>query len=270
MSESRNRNRRRRWRAGDYIRLAVFVTALCVFLWSGFQLYSIWKEYRTGENEYGQLAEQYVHTLPAQTGTESGNTESGTEAEPAVPVPFSVDFDALKAVNPDNIGWLIMDGTQVNNPVVQGTDNEYYLRHTYLDTWNIAGCLFMDYRNTEKFESRNAIIYGHNQKNEKMFGTLQLYRDPAFYQEHPIFLMYTPEGTLQYQIFSVYETGASSDTFQYSFADDASFQNYLDMVTSRSLYSTGVQVSASDKILTLSTCTDDTVDRFIVHAKRLN
>lgn len=297
MTQRKKDGKRRKRTAGDYIRLAIFVVALGVFIWSAVQLFTIWREYKVGEDEYDNLAQEFVHTLEevptaetttaeesisdaAETsvgqGTEEtppGETQGETTAPPpppTEPVRFSVDFDALKAVNPDNIGWLIMNGTQVNNPVVRGEDNTHYLRYTYLGTWNIAGCLFMDYRNEDEFQSRNAIIYGHNQKNEKMFGTLQAYRDGQFYKSHPVFQMYTPEGVIQYQIFSAYETGAVSESFQIQFADDEAFQRYLDLIVSRSLYDTGVSVGAGDKILTLSTCTDDTVDRFVVHAKRLN
>jgi len=99
----------------------------------------------------------------------------------------SVDFDELKKINSNVVGWIVIEDTQVNYPIVQGKDNSYYLNHSFDKSWNSLGSIFMDYRSSNDFSDYNTFIYGHHTKNGSMFGELYKYMDATFYKEHPFF-----------------------------------------------------------------------------------
>lgn len=248
-------------RSGGVLRTLVLLLCIGVFCFSAYELAKIFLEYHQGSQEYGKL-EQYV--------TEPDSDKGGGSVE------FSVDYDSLRAINDDIVGWIRIPGTTISYPIVQTDNNDYYLSYTFEGNTNIAGSIFMDYRNAADFSDRNTIIYGHHIKNGKMFADLRHYEDESFFQEHPIVYLNTPEeGNVEYEIFSFYLTGNYRDTYgetySYQFANDTAYQEYLNMITSQSKYDTGVEVSSSDKIITLSTCTNRTDDeRYIIHAKKIS
>ena len=88
-------------------------------------------------------------------------------------MPPQVDFNGLKAINPEVIGWIQIEGTSISYPIMKGKDNDYYLKHTFEGNYNAAGSIFIDYTNNSNFEDCNTIIYGHNMKNGSMFGLLR-------------------------------------------------------------------------------------------------
>ena len=125
------------------------------------QLYKQYHEYSEGEDSYTDL-EEYVK-LPEEPEAPSSSpaddeTESGGREWPAV------DFASLQKINPDIVGWIYIEGTQINYPVVQGNDNQYYLKHLFSGEWNGSGCIFLDSRNRADFSDRHSIIYGHHMK----------------------------------------------------------------------------------------------------------
>ena len=291
-----------------FIRRIVFIIALCIFLWSAFNLYSMYREYKVGEDEYAALQDLVMSSTQAPTMTvvppveETDETEVSKDVEvkasettvaeqpvaakettvtaaptkastdPTVPnmsdpTVYNPDFNTLRALNPHVVAWIMVPGTMISYPIVQGTDNVYYLRHTYQNTYNIAGSIFLDSRITEGLDAKNPIIYGHNQKNRKMFGTLQDFRNYSFYEVYHKIFIYTSNDIRVYNIFSAYETGPTSKAYNYTFPTDDDYQAYIDWITQSSLYNTGVEMTVSDKMVTLSTCTDDTKNRFVVHGK---
>ncbi len=131
---------------------------------------------------------------------------------------FQVDFKELKKINSDVIGWIVMEGTQVNYPIVQGNNNSYYLNHSYEKKYSSFGSIFLDYSSSSNFFDRNSFIYGHHTRNGSMFGELKKYMNEDFYKEHPSFYLYTPDGNYQADIFSVYTADALSDSYNQSFA----------------------------------------------------
>ncbi|MUU12894.1 MAG: class B sortase [Oscillibacter sp.] len=154
---------------------------LCLFLgiacFSGYQVLRILHEYRVGADAYFKL-EQFASLPPASEETEE------TPAELAWP---EVDFTALAAVNPDVTAWLYGPDTGISYPVVQGTDNDYYLDHLLDGTANSAGCLFVDTSCRPDFSGRNTVIYGHRMKNGTMFAALGNYQEQVYYDAHPVF-----------------------------------------------------------------------------------
>ena len=183
--------------------------------------------------------------------------ESGEEPE-AVQVPTislpQVDFAALQEQNAEITGWLILENSSINHPVVQGTNNAFYLKHLFDGTQNVNGTLFTDYRNARDFSDRHTIIYGHRMKNGSMFTPLLNYADQDFYEAHPRLLLVTPEGGYMVELFSAYTTDVHADSWQRNFADDADFEAWIQAARDRSDFTSDVEVQASDRLLTLSTC----------------
>ena len=126
----------------------------------------------------------------------------------------TVDFASLQAINPDIVAWLRIPGV-LEYPVVRGKDNSYYLNHTVQKTYNIAGSIFLDYRNERDFSDSKNIIYGHNMKDGSMFHVLRNYQDIDFFQEHTDMEIYLPDGrTLNYQIIACEQVPADSEVYQ--------------------------------------------------------
>ena len=181
---------------------------------------------------------------------------------------YMFNFPVLTRMNSDICGWIRIDGTYVDYPFVQYTDNSTYLRLGPDKKPSNAGTIFVDTRNEKDFTDKNTIMYGHNQQSLRMFHQLLSYKDPEFLKEHPYVDIYLPDGTLnRYLIFASYET---EETFPYTcrFDDDNAFKVFLNRCRKASYYDSGIRVSLSDKILTLVTCTKtyNEASRIIVQA----
>ena len=181
---------------------------------------------------------------------------------------IDVDFNALKKTNSDTVAWLFVGGTNVNYPVVQTSDNDYYLTHSFTKKKNSGGWLFMDYRNDKNDYGRNTIIYGHNMKNQTMFGTLKKLLTKEWYQvqDNRIIKMSSEKYNTLWQIYSVYTIETTNDYIQTEFASDDEYQTFLNLVKDRSFKNFNTNVNTSDKTLTLSTC-HGSEKKLVVHAK---
>lgn len=177
-------------------------------------------------------------------------------------------FEPLLEINSDVVGWVKIEDTKLDYPVMQAKDNNYYLRRNIHKEYALAGSIFMDYRNQRNGSDKNIIIYGHHMKDGSMFKALMDYKEEGFYQEHPLIKYDTIEESTKWQIFSMYITDTEFDYIRTDFDSHEKYEDFLKEIQNRSLYDTGVQVSKEDKILTLSTCTYEFDDaRFTVHAK---
>lgn len=130
-------------------------------------------------------------------------------------------------MNPDVIAWIDIPGLSISYPVVQGTDNAYYLHHLFTGEYNSSGSIFTDCHNRPDFTDQNTILYGHNMKNGSMFGTLSHYQDQALWEASPYFCLYVPERWLKYQIFSCYAGYVGSEAYTYAFPEETDFQTFL-------------------------------------------
>ena len=177
-------------------------------------------------------------------------------------------MENLKELNPDCIGWIRFENIDISYPIMQGEDNEYYLKHTFEGQAVTAASIFMDANNHADFSDQNTFIYGHNMKDKTMFGKLNNYKDEEFYKENPYFYIYTQDYTYRYDIFSCYLARVDNEVdFYTQFASDEQFQEFLDGVKAQSAYDTGVEVTPEDKVITLMTCNKAGYDyRFLVHA----
>ena len=181
---------------------------------------------------------------------------------------IDVDINKLKSENGDIVGWINVNNTNVNYPFVQTKDNEYYLNHSIDKSFNEAGWLFLDYRNSSDLNDRNNIIYAHSRLDKSMFGSLSKVLKSSWYDNkdnHIIRVSIESENTL-WQIFSVYKIKTENYYITTYFDSDDEYLEFLNTISSRSLYDFNTKLNKDDKILTLSTCYSDT-ERTVVHAK---
>ena len=178
-----------------------------------------------------------------------------------------VNFDYLRRVNSNTVAWIAVDGTNINYPVVKSRDNDYYLTHSFNKTYNKNGWVFMDYRN-ENLQDKNTIFYGHNLLNGTSFGTVGKIFTKKWKKSsnHKIIVLKDNEKYV-YEIFSCYYSAPVVDYLQVAFNDDAEFGKFVYKLKNKSKVKFNCNVSSSDKIITLSTCTDDNKGRKVVHAK---
>lgn len=258
---------------GNAIRYVIMAVALCVFCYSAYELISIYSEYREGEQEYSDLTDRILETkeVVKETVTLSDGETVTNAVEATQPEDeFIFDFDSLYNINNDALGWILINGTQISYPLVQASDNDYYLTHTINGTYNGAGTIFLDARVKNGFEADNAIIYGHNMKNGTMFGELKKYKSQDYYNEHSIIDIFMQEGVYRYNIVATAIVDpADQMIYTYDFTDESHFIAYRDYINSIKLYDTGVNIYSDDKLITLSTCTGDSTQRFVVIAKRV-
>lgn len=179
-------------------------------------------------------------------------------------------FEQLYADNNDLAGWIRIDGTVVDYPVLQFVDNTFYLERDFYGESSRAGSIFMDYRNIPDGNDFNTILYGHHMADGSMFKALMKYKDESFFQEHGIIDFDVLNKEYEWVIFSVYVTDVSFYYIDTSFHSDDKKQEFIEEIRERSMYESDVSVGPEDHILTLSTCTYEFENaRFVVHAKRV-
>jgi len=181
---------------------------------------------------------------------------------------YSQKLSELKKINKDTIGWLKINNSSINYPIVQTTNNEYYLDHSFDHKINLNGWLFLDYRSDPNNLSRNNVIYGHSGNYYVMFGSLyQTMKDYWLKNPNNHKITFNTSSNHTWQIFSIYVINSTNDYIQHSFKTDEEYLNFLNKMKSRSIYDFGQTLSVNDKILTLSTCYKDSGRRLVVQAK---
>ena len=236
------------------IKITLIFLLLILLGYGLYNIYNIQKEIVESENLNNQLVE--IIELP------SNNSEEKEES--------GVDFSELEKINSDVVGWIVMEGTQVNYPIVQSKDNSFYLNHSFDKKWNSLGSIFMDYRSKNNFSDYNTFIYGHHTKNGSMFGELYKYMDESFYKEYPFYYLYTPTGNYKVEIISAYLDSAESDSYVQSFSTNEGYENYIKLIIDKSNYKTDTELDIeTDKIITLYSCSHESnrrkSDRYYIH-----
>lgn len=183
---------------------------------------------------------------------------------------MNVNFESLLKQNNDTVGWIKVENTNINYPIVQADDNDFYLNHSFDKQENEAGWVFADYRNNMRNFNQNTIIYGHSRLDQTIFGSLRNVTKIKWLENksnHVIHLS-TPTKNTLWQVFSVYKIPAESYYLTTSFANNSDYSTFLNTLASRSIYKFGVSLNTNDRILTLSTCTDTIENgRIVLHAK---
>lgn len=183
---------------------------------------------------------------------------------------MKVKLAGLKAQYPDLYGWIRLPGTVIDYPIMQSTDNDYYLDHSYSGSSLKAGAIFADYRcNRTLLSNQNLVIYGHHMTNNSMFNPLDNYFKEAFFRSNNTIYIYTLDGMYTYEVFSVYETTKYYPYIRTYFANSTQFVSFATELMGNSIhpYRDDFAFRAEDRILTLSTCNNRTDDgRIAVHA----
>lgn len=242
------------------------IVAIAVFCYAAFNLYHIYTEYKKGTDEYNQIEEMAVTERDADSAEVAG---PNAQLKP----PIEVDFDKLKSVNEDVVGWIYVDALpDISYPIVKGKDNQTYLHQTYEKNYNFAGTIFVDYENSGDFSDCNTLVYGHNMKNGSMFGHLKKFREnDKLYKQDKYFWILTPERNYRYEIITAYTTGVNSDTYTLFKGPGEEFEKYLETIKGYSEIQTDdTDLTIKDRIVTLSTCTGNESTRFVVQGKRVD
>jgi sortase B len=267
-------------KSSPVITVAIII-CLAVMAFAAYELFSIYLKYKAGTDEYDSLRAYTSETSAEDTETVSSSsgdaknadaekaTFNGSEGEADFHTqekpPIDVDWDSLKAINEDIVGWLYVEGVDISYPIVHTTDDDYYLHRTFEKKDNFAGSIFVEYKNSGSFSDPNTIVYGHNMKNGSMFGLLSHIESDETYKEHPWFWILTPDGNYRYRMFSIRKAAVSDETYTLFMGTGQTFVDWCsDMYDDSDVSLQKPDFSLDSLVVTLSTCTSDSGHRFVV------
>lgn len=260
--------------AGSKTNRIVFIVAIiiCVVaaVYVGYVLYTRYQEQKQYDKLKSKVTiEQIVKS--EFTGQRDGETPDIPASVLKAGETNPIDFDKLQSYNSELIAWVRVPGTNVDYPVARHESGalNYYLNYNMYKQPAFCGCVFMQNLNKANFSDNNTVLYGHNMKALTMFGSLHYFEKASFFKKHKYMYVYTPTDVLTYEVFAAYTTDNRDLMLAYNFADKAIYKKYLTSVSNiRSMDANirdGVKVTASDKIITLSTCTHgQTSKRYLV------
>lgn len=249
------------------LRKILFLVLLTIFVVSGIMTVSKLAQYRTADKEIQEIQDLGITASPSKTDSDSSKHSIQTPEE-CLAALRSIDYTSLKGKNSDIIGWICIPGTNINYPILQTDDNNYYLNHTWKKTKNSSGSIYMDYRNTPDFNSFNTLLYGHRMNNTTMFGCLKHYENADYLKVHPNVYIGTPDSIYTFEIFAALEPATTDLTYAFRWSTAEERQAFLNFSLNHAAYNTNIVPSEKDKILTLSTCTGNGHEtRWVVQAR---
>ncbi|MCI8497876.1 MAG: class B sortase [Bacilli bacterium] len=264
-----------------YILVVIIISCLLGYGINQYDLYKSSVQIDAITDDIADLLEEFEH-LDSEDTIPDQNTETPEPTPPTTtPAPppsnyvspyyknYAKVISVLKETNRDTVGWVTVNNTTVNYPVVQSTNNSYYLNHDFNKHSNSLGWIFMDYRNNATDLDQNTVIYGHNiAKDKLMFGNLSATLNPNWYTKasNQYITFNTSSKDMQWRIFSIYKIAATNDYLYNTFETQEDFLTFANKIKSRSIYDFGVEIKENDKLLTLSTCQNSGKSRLVVHA----
>lgn len=255
------KKKRKKSKADIFYNVAILV-CLAVFLVSGGLLLKRYFDDRRSESEFAALESLIVSDAPAADGEETN----------------SAKFAALRDQNSDFIGWISIEDTKLDFPVMYAPNNkDFYLRHDFNKEYSVYGVPYLDEKTTlgANDQSENLVIYGHNMKTGTIFGCLTGYKEAGYYQQHPYVQFDTVYGDGTYEVFAAFSIDVAADTSfvynQYVDMDEETYDTYVEEVISRSDVDTGIRPVYGEQLLTLSTCEYSSDNgRYVVVARRVD
>lgn len=241
---------------------------LAVFIYSAYVLVQYLYTYYEASKSLKETQEIYEAAL--KNNRETPTFEDSVPLDTAQNDSIRPQFTELHAVNERIVGWVSVEGTKLNNPILQAEDNDFYLNRNFKDNYSRAGSVFMDYRNDVIDMSRNTVIYGHAMKNDTMFGSVKKYAEQGYADEHAIIHFDTLYDSYDIEVFAAYETTIDFYYIETDFTSDEDYMQYIAEVRKRSVIEMPVEINPGDQILTLSTCNNsvDSKDkRYVVQGK---
>ena len=284
------------------IRILVIIVCICVFIYSmsllverisdygkNDELYSmiadIWyNQENFGSNPFGSVAYSIKNystglTLDYRSSQNADETDSVSDTEDTGVV-ISEDselliyikskMNALRKQNSDVVGWITIDDTIIDYPVVYSGDNEYYLNHAFDDSYSIGGTPFIDFRDEPNFDDNyNTVIYGHNLMSGQMFSDLDKFFTKSFFNSNRYIYIYNDNGMYVYETFCVTKISVTINYTRVFFSQPSDFVEFAYAMKKRSAYPTDTVFTGKDKIITLSTCTNahNSAERYCIMAK---
>ena len=248
------------------ISIVSFVIVLVALIAIGILLLS----FKQSRDDYSQLASQAKDSVPVAGGKILWGREEKEKEDPVVPDPVDIpiDFDFLRGENQDIIGWIQVDGTKIDYPILYDTTyNVYYLNHNYKGTRTAGGSIFVLGENASDFTDFNTVVYGHNMLDGSMFAQLHQFRKKDFFDSHGQIILYTPDRKLTYQVFAAYRRDNLNIIANNDFSTEAFKTEYIESIYSHTAvanFNPEYEVKSSDRILTLSTCIGNPAYRYVV------
>lgn len=240
-------------------KLIFLIILMIIFLgtaiYSAYNIYLWWVD----NNKTKEQISQIYNVVDISADSKSKTLESKY---------LKVNFDELEKMNNEVVGWIEVVGTNINYPIVQHTDNDYYLNHSFDKSYNNAGWPFLDYRNDLDELDSNTIIYAHGRVDKTMFGSLRdvLTDDWIANQDNYIVKVSTANNDYLFKVFSTYHITTTNDYVKTNFSDEVEFDNFVNLIKGRTTTDFTTEVSSYDKILTLSTCYNNW-EKMVLHAK---
>lgn len=190
------------------------------------------------------------------------------EQDPHMDELMQIDLAALREINPDIVGWILIPDTEINYPLLQGEDNDYYLNRTWRGHKNSVGSIFIEHQNSADLMDDNTLIYGHNMNDGSMFADLRNYAVQDYWKRNPFIYIITDAGVYRYDVIAAYSADIEGLSFGMDFGDEDSMQNFLNYIRSESEFDTGIRPDVHDRIITLTTCYGKTsVSRWVVQGR---
>lgn len=234
------------------LNIIIYMILLFVLIYSVIKIFK-WYNDKTNNNK---IAEQIKSTVIV---------EDKNEEE------YTVDFKKLKEQNNETVAWIKVNNTNVEYPVLRATNNSFYLNHSFDKSKNSAGWIFADYRNKFDGTDKNIISYGHNMRDDSMFGSLKNILNSAWYdnEENTNITLYTENEKSIYKVFSIYKIESEDYYIKTEFSNDNEFEKFIETLKKRSIKNFNIDISKEDSILTLSTCANNNKYRVVLHAKKM-
>ena len=240
------------------LNIVIYMILFFVLIYSGIKILKWYKD-KTNNNK---IVEQIKSTVIIE---EENKTESEKKEE------YTVDFNKLKEQNNETIAWIKVNNTNIEYPVVKTSNNNFYLNHSFDKNKNSAGWIFADYRNKFDNSDKNIIIYGHNMRDDSMFGSLKNILNSNWYdnEENTNIILDTENEHCVYKVFSIYKIESEDYYIKTEFANDNEFEQFIKTIKTRSIKIFDTDVTKNDTILTLSTCANNNKYRVVLHAKKI-
>ena len=269
----KKKRKKKKLRFRKWVIVVFLIFFLSIFLMSASKVFNWFND----NNKVDNITEDILENVKVKEKKDNENTENINPPEDKWNDYWDyikmnlleIDFNQLLKRNSDTVGWIEVKGTNINYPIVQTTDNNYYLTHAFDKTENEAGWVFMDYRNDSVNFNQNTIIYAHSRLTGSMFGSLKNILNSSWYtnKNNHIIRLSTPTENTMWQVFSVYTIPKESYYITPSFNSNEAYLEFLNTIKSRSEVDFSGTVNTNDKILTLSTCKDNFGNRVVMHAK---
>ena len=238
------------------LNIIIYMILIFVLIYSGIKIFKWYKD-KTNNNK---IAEQIKSTVIVEDKNEDENKEE-----------YTVDFNKLKEQNNETVAWIKVNNTNVEYPVVRATNNSFYLNHSFDKSKNSAGWIFADYKNKFDNTDKNIVIYGHNMRDDSMFGSLKNILNSDWYnnEENTNIALYTENEKYIYKVFSIYKIESEDYYIKTEFSNDNEFEKFIKTLKKRSIKNFNIDISKEDSILTLSTCANNNKYRVELHSKKI-